>query len=65
MKTSNKLLLGLLILIILGIITVNVVYKTKLDSKQKNRIEFINTSANDSVSSEQDSLAMEKAINNQ
>jgi cell division protein FtsL len=63
MKTSNKLLLGLLILTILGIITVNIVYKTKLEYKQKNRIEVKST--NDSISSEQDSLAMEKAINNQ
>ena len=64
MKTSNKLLLGLLILIILGIITVNIVYKTKLEHKQKNKIEVIIPN-NDSISSEQDSLAMEKAINNQ
>jgi len=75
MKTSNKLLLGLLILIVLGIITMNIVYKTKLEYKQKNRIEVKNSndsisseqvkSTNDSISSEQDSLAMEKAINNQ
>ena len=64
MKTSNKLLLGLFILIVLGIITVNVVYKTKLESKLKNKIEVVNTTS-DSLSSEQDSLAMEKAINNQ
>lgn len=64
MKTSNKLLLGLLILIVLGIITVNIVYKTKFDRKQKNKIEAVSTN-NDSISSEQDSLAMEKAINNQ
>ena len=64
MKTSNKLLLGLFILIVLGIITVNVVYKTKLESKLKNKIEVVN-SPSDSLSSEQDSLAMEKAINNQ
>ena len=64
MKTSNKLLLGLFILIVLGIITVNVVYKTKLESKPKNKIEVVNTPS-DSLSSEQDSLAMEKAINNQ
>ena len=64
MKTSNKLLLGLLILIVLGIITVNIVYKTKFDRKQKNKIEVVSTT-NDSISSEQDSLAMEKAINNQ
>ena len=63
MKTSNKLLLGLLIFIILGVIIVNVVYKIKLDTKQKNRIEFVRT--NDSISNEQDSLAMEKAIYNQ
>ena len=64
MKTSNKLLLGLFILIVLGIITVNVVYKTKLESKPKNKIQVVNTPS-DSLSSEQDSLAMEKANNNQ
>ena len=65
MKTSNKLLLGLLILIVLGIITVNVVYKKKLENKQKNRIEVVNINSNDSTSNVQDSLAMENAMNNQ
>ena len=65
MKTSNKLLLGLLILIVLGVITVNVVYKNKLETKQKNRIEVVNINSNDSTSNVQDSLAMENAMNNQ
>ena len=64
MKTSNKLLLGLLILIVLGVITVNVVYKNKLETKQKNRIEVVNINSNDSTSNVQDSLAMENAMNN-
>ena len=64
MKTSNKLLLGLLILIVLGVITVNVVYKNKLETKQKSRIEVVNINSNDSTSNVQDSLAMENAMNN-
>jgi len=63
MKTSNKLLLGFIIFVVLGILIVNVVYKSKLESKQKNSIEVVTT--NDSISNAQDSVAMENAIDNQ
>ena len=63
MKTSNKLLLGFIIFVVLGILIENVVYKSKLESKQKNSIEVVTT--NDSISNAQDSVAMENAIDNQ
>ncbi|MEI6754402.1 MAG: hypothetical protein WCK78_14700 [Paludibacter sp.] len=63
MKTSNKLLLGFIIFVVLGILIVNVVYKSKLESKQKNSIEVVTT--NDSISNAQDSVAKENAIDNQ
>ena len=64
MKTSNKLLLGLLILVVLGVIVINFVYKQKLDSKIKSKIEVVDVQ-NDSINNVQDSMAMEKAMNNQ
>ncbi|MEI8273468.1 MAG: hypothetical protein WCG08_12665 [Paludibacter sp.] len=64
MKTSNKLLLGLLILVILGVIVINFVYKHKLETKTKSKVEVVDVQ-NDSINNVQDSMAMEKAINNQ
>ncbi len=44
MKTSNKMLLGLFVVVLLGIIAVNVVYKFKLDSKNKSNAIITNDS---------------------
>jgi len=64
MKTSSKLLLGLLLAVIIGIIVVNLVYKHKLDSKAKIKIELQSTSTKvNSVDS--DSIAMDNALDNQ
>ncbi len=48
----------------LGVIVINFVYKRKLDSKIKSKIEVVDVQ-NDSINNVQDSMAMEKAMNNQ
>ena len=64
MKTSNKLLLGLLIVVILGILVANFSYKKKLESKSKVKIELNSDSTNVNPA-DSDSIAMESAINNE
>jgi hypothetical protein len=65
MKTSNKLLICLVTVIVLGLVIVNVVLYIQV--KHKNVIKT-NTQINivtDSVSSISDSIAMETAIGNE
>lgn len=64
MKTSNKMLLGLFIFVILGIIIANFIYKKKLDEKSKVKIE-LNSDSTTVNQAESDSIAMESAINNE
>lgn len=63
MKTSTKLLIGLFVVIIIAIITVNFVFKKKLDTKSKTKIEITQPATINSETS--DSLAMDSAINNE
>jgi hypothetical protein len=62
MKTSNKLLLSLLAIIIVGIFIVNVVLKRQMDKREKTKtsVEVKSINAADS-----DSIAMEKAVDNE
>jgi len=67
MKTSNKLLLGLLAVVIIGMIIFNIILKKQYDSKQstRNKIQVdINTPA-DSTTITSDSIAMDEAIGNE
>jgi len=63
MKTSNKLLLGLFLIIILAIIVVNFVLKNEMNKPAKNQIEIAQPSDTDSLKA--DSVAMEEAIQNE
>ncbi|MEI6555602.1 MAG: hypothetical protein WCL70_08450 [Paludibacter sp.] len=56
MKKSSKLLLGLIIAIISGIVVLNVVYKIKHDSKRKKDAAIINS--NNANSGMQDSTSI-------
>ena len=64
MKTSNKLLLGLLIVVILGILAANFILKKKIESKSKEKIE-LNSDSTSVNTADSDSIAMESAINNE
>ena len=61
MKTSNKLLLGLIIAIVSGLVVLNVVYKIKLDNSKRKRNAAIENTNNanqgnqDSTSNKTDS----------
>lgn len=63
MKTSNKLLLGLFLIVILAIIVVNFVLKNEMNKPAKNQIEIVQPSDTDSLKA--DSVAMEEAIQNE
>lgn len=56
MKKSSKLLLGLIIAIISGIVVLNVVYKIKHDAKRKKDAAIINS--NNVNSGKQDSTTV-------
>ncbi len=64
MKTSNKLLLGLIIVVILGILVANFIYKKKLDSKSMIKVE-LNSDSTTVNPADSDSIAMESAISNE
>lgn len=63
MKTSNKLLLGLFLIVILAIIVVNFVLKNEMNKPAKNQIEIVQPSYTDSLHA--DSVAMDEAIQNE
>ncbi len=65
MKTSNKLLTGLLAVIVLSLIIVNVVLYRQVKQKSANKPNTQINAVSDSASSVSDSLAMEKAIGNE
>jgi hypothetical protein len=65
MKTSNKLLLGLFAVVVLGIIIVNIILKKQFDSRQKSNIKMEVNSPSDTTSNASDSIAMENAISNE
>ena len=62
MKTSNKLLLGLFVFIVIGMIIANIIIKRKLDTAVRPDVK-IETTIQDSVANfNNDSVAMDKAI---
>jgi len=65
MKKSNKLLLTILAVVIIFIFVVNLVLKYQMDNRVKSEPK-VEVTATDSLSaSASDSVAMEKAIDNQ
>jgi len=65
MKTSNKLLVGLLALVIIGIIIANFTLKKQIDTNTKQDVK-IEVNAQDSTATfNNDSVAMDKAIGNE
>jgi len=65
MKTSNKLLLGLFVFIVIGMIIANIIIKRKLDTAVRPDVK-IETTIQDSVANfNNDSVAMDKAIGNE
>jgi uncharacterized protein YxeA len=65
MKTSNKLLLALLAIVIVGVFIVNVIMKNRMDSQIKSKPNIETGTINNSQSSDSDSIAMEKAMENE
>lgn len=65
MKKSNKLLLGLFAVVIICILIVNIVIKKKLDTKLKSDVKIESISSDSTSSVDSDSIAMDKAIENQ
>jgi hypothetical protein len=65
MKTSNKLMLGLLAVIIIGMLTVNIIIKKKLDTKIKSNVEIQVNTPEKTITVDSDSIEMDKAIDNQ
>jgi hypothetical protein len=53
MKTSNKLLIGMFLFVVVGIFAANIIYKKKLDAKMKTVTEIQNpdntVTINDSI----------------
>ena len=65
MKTSNKLLSGLLILVVIGIIIANFALKNHIDTNTNSNVK-IEVNAQDSTAAfNNDSVAMDKAIGNE
>lgn len=65
MKTSNKLLLGLFVFIIVCLIVANFTVKRKIDTSIKTDVK-IETTTQDSITDfKNDSVAMDKAIGNE
>ena len=65
MKTSNKLMLGLLAVIIIGMLTVNIIIKKALDTKIKSNLEIQVNTTDKTIIVDSDSIAMQNAINNE
>ncbi len=65
MKTSNKLLLGLLALVVIGLIAVNIVLKKQVEARHNLNNQQIQTTPADTSTVTGDSIAMDKAIKNE
>ncbi|MDP4239857.1 MAG: hypothetical protein Q8904_10365 [Bacteroidota bacterium] len=65
MKTSNKLLLGLLAVVIVGMIIINIVLKKQYDSRRNSNIKIEVNTTSDTTSIKGDSIAMDEAIGNE
>lgn len=65
MKTSNKLMLGLLAVIIIGMLAVNIILKKELDTKIKSNVEIQVNTPEKTITVDSDSIEMDKAINNE
>lgn len=65
MKTSNKLMLGLLAVIIIGMLAVNIILKKELDTKIKSNVEIQVNTPDKTITVDSDSIAMQNAINNE
>lgn len=63
MKTSNKLLLALLAVVIMAMFIVNVVLKSQIDKKMDAQTKVEINSVSTSDSSAADSIAMEQTTN--
>jgi hypothetical protein len=65
MKTSNKLLLGLFVIIVIFIIAANVTLKRNVESNIKSNVRIEVNSSDSVAAADSDSVAMEKAIKNE
>lgn len=63
MKTSNKLLLGLFLIVVVVMIILNFVLKNEMSTPANNQIETVQPS--DTTSLHADSVAMDEAIQNE
>jgi hypothetical protein len=65
MKTSNKLLLGLFAIVVIGLIIINFTLKSRMDSKLKSNTQIETISTDSASTAAGDSVEMEKAIGNE
>lgn len=65
MKTSNKLLLGLFVFIVIGMIIANITVKKRLESVLKPDIRIETATQDSAADFKNDSVAMDKAIGNE
>jgi hypothetical protein len=65
MKTSNKLLLGLLAFVIICILIVNFAFKKQVDTSVKSNANTEINAQDSAATFDSDSVAMDKAIGNE
>jgi hypothetical protein len=65
MKTSNKLLLGLFVFIVICLIIANFTVKRKIDTSIKSDVKIETTTQDSAAGFKNDSVAMDKAIGNE
>lgn len=65
MKTSNKLLLTLLALVIVCMFAINVILKSRLDKRIQPKTSVEVNAVENAITSDSDSIAMEKAMDNE
>ncbi|MDR3652794.1 MAG: hypothetical protein P4L34_07475 [Paludibacter sp.] len=65
MKTSNKLLLGLFVVVVIFILIIDITLKKKIDSAVKSQTKVEVNSPDSIATVDSDSIAMDKAIGNE
>lgn len=65
MKTSNKLLLGLFVVVVICVFIANFIIKKEFDNKLKSDVKIESNTNDSTLTIESDSIAMDSAIQNQ
>lgn len=65
MKISNKLLLGLFVVVVVCVFIANFIIKKEFDNKLKSDVKIESNTNDSTLTIESDSIAMDSAIQNQ